>query len=1306
MAYPILAPNSTWYKSSQSRSTITEINIVDSYSGTADETWNADVDNSGSIKCYRTGTVLIIAGNGSGKIAMNADSSRIFSNLDSPFFSSLTTLSGLALLDASNVTTLNRAFDRCSAVTSLDVCDWNVSNVTNMERTFQGCIALTSLDLSTWNVSKVETCKGMFLTTSELGDMALTSIGDISRWNPKITGDGVVSMFQHCTHLRSVDMSQFDMSNAESFKWMFVNCQALTTTGDISKWNTSNVIDMSQMFSGCRSLTEIDVSGWDVSKVTTFEYMFYSLNTDAWMQLRNIRGLQNWNTSSAINMHCMFAFCGYMQTFDVFDWDVSHVTNFKSMFESCNALEVLDVSKWDTSSAIDMGWMFWGCRSLKELDVSNWNMSNIDSLHHFAAHCEKITIIGVENWDVSKCRTFNATFHSNKNTYYDLSNWDTTNCLSFGQMFELNTELVEIKGLENWNTSKVESFSEMFNGCSALRELDLSSFDTRQVAEEHYDEWRDETYTGSMLNMFSGTTKLQKIILGENFSFNGDGTCQPAMFTTPSAELIEGADGHWYAVDGTAYTASEIPNRTAATYYVYIPALTTTDVSAFAINKVEDQEVYETMKSQGKVNEDEIYIIDENVNAVLHSEQYLSEEKKRQARANIDALAKEDLKNASETESGLMSPIDKMRLNALRNAEMLENKTDEITVNATDEQYPTAAAVKHYVDNQISDNIENHIEYIPSQTLRVGNNVLTDDIVTLGTGWSGSLAEGFTHTSGNTEPLTFAVGAADGEAYLVDGTDSGYNQAAIALSLGDSPTSEPYNGTPTIQWGLICVGDNGALKIIPTSGYTGKITGLMCRKISDDGENEVEITLGDIQHMDNSNHLTGFWNIAMGGNALGNSVNGTRNIAIGKSSLAALKSGGRNIGLGTYTLSQMEKGENNIAIGADAGLELDESSTNVMIGKSAMYYGKNTECVAIGLNALKGGAATAANGVLAIGTGAGYSGGGTSNVFVGKEAGYRNTGNLNTFVGQQAGVNATSWGCVAIGAQADTQGYSQSIAIGRQAKATKSTQAVLGSDAITETLLKGNLVVRGTDGKMRQIVFDENGLATWLEDGTAVDINYLNKSGWTAGSYLGTNDEGTVTEKTSVDIGNEIVNLYVWEKYNAQPGTAVLEDKKTITLASHTTIYNTTTKIVYADSYSVVDGEIILNNPSDEIYISSSQANANTANNTFKRKYIKVVSTTKSTALGTTTIGTPNFYYVGADAEAVYETLSESVTINSNITMSNVQPIRIASPISYLTSVTDNAYPTNAADENGYWYVRGNKLGALAMLTSAEEAIL
>ena len=34
---------------------------------------------------------------------------------------------------------------------------------------------------------------------------------------------------------------------------MFYNCSLLSKLPDISKWNTSNAINMSNMFSGCKS---------------------------------------------------------------------------------------------------------------------------------------------------------------------------------------------------------------------------------------------------------------------------------------------------------------------------------------------------------------------------------------------------------------------------------------------------------------------------------------------------------------------------------------------------------------------------------------------------------------------------------------------------------------------------------------------------------------------------------------------------------------------------------------------------------------------------------------------------------------------------------------------------------------------------------------------------------------------------------------------------------------------------------------------------------------------------------------------
>ena len=50
---------------------------------------------------------------------------------------------------------------------------------------------------------------------------------------------------------------------------MFANCLSLSSLPDISKWNTSNVIDMSGMFTNCSSLLSLpDISKWNTINVT------------------------------------------------------------------------------------------------------------------------------------------------------------------------------------------------------------------------------------------------------------------------------------------------------------------------------------------------------------------------------------------------------------------------------------------------------------------------------------------------------------------------------------------------------------------------------------------------------------------------------------------------------------------------------------------------------------------------------------------------------------------------------------------------------------------------------------------------------------------------------------------------------------------------------------------------------------------------------------------------------------------------------------------------------------------------------
>ena len=59
---------------------------------------------------------------------------------------------------------------------------------------------------------------------------------------------------------------------------MFSSCGTLRSI-DVSKWNTSNVTDISGMFFGCGSLHSVDITGWDTSKVTSMDRMFFNCSS-------------------------------------------------------------------------------------------------------------------------------------------------------------------------------------------------------------------------------------------------------------------------------------------------------------------------------------------------------------------------------------------------------------------------------------------------------------------------------------------------------------------------------------------------------------------------------------------------------------------------------------------------------------------------------------------------------------------------------------------------------------------------------------------------------------------------------------------------------------------------------------------------------------------------------------------------------------------------------------------------------------------------------------------------------------------
>ena len=75
--------------------------------------------------------------------------------------------------------------------------------------------------------------------------------------------------------------------------------------GALADWDTGNVTDMSSMFDGCSSLTDLNaLINWDTSAVNNMKAMF--------------NGISQLTDTSALN-----------------DWDILNTSNFTHMFLNC-----------------------------------------------------------------------------------------------------------------------------------------------------------------------------------------------------------------------------------------------------------------------------------------------------------------------------------------------------------------------------------------------------------------------------------------------------------------------------------------------------------------------------------------------------------------------------------------------------------------------------------------------------------------------------------------------------------------------------------------------------------------------------------------------------------------------------------------------------------------------------------------------------------------------------------------------------------------------------------------------------------
>ena len=319
-------------------------------------------------------------------------------------------------------------FNGCSALSSLDLSNFNTAIVTNMSYMFFNCANLSSLDLSNFN-------------TAIVSDMSL--------------------MFGSCSTLSSLDLSNFYTKEVRDMSYMFSRCSALTTIYASDKFVTSKVQSGISMFSACKNLKGTILNYKDSKTDHTyancgtngyftpvFEYAEFDKGTGT---LTFRRGLSKPKGAYALNVEASDP--GWLThqdeikevVFDASFADARPTSCYKWFWYCTNLATIEGIENLNTENVTNMGVMFCGCQKLSSLDLTNFNTGNVTNMFGMFGYCYGLTSL-------------------------DLTSFNTANVTYMDFMFNNCSTLTTIYASEKFVTSKVQAGENMFSACRSLKD--------------------------------------------------------------------------------------------------------------------------------------------------------------------------------------------------------------------------------------------------------------------------------------------------------------------------------------------------------------------------------------------------------------------------------------------------------------------------------------------------------------------------------------------------------------------------------------------------------------------------------------------------------------------------------------------------------------------------------------------------------------------------------------------------------------------------------------------------------------------
>ena len=317
-------------------------------------------------------------------------------------------------------------------------------------------------------------------------------------------------------NLEEIELSGFDTSKVKNMGLMFSYLKNIKQL-DLSSFNTSDVTNMWGMFWGDEKIENLDLSNFNTVKVTTMNQMF--------SEMKNLKTLNisSFDTRNVINMGKMFSNDNQITTLNLSNFNTENVTDMSGIFYCMFNLNNINISSFNTKNVDDMGSMFYAVSKLKNLNLSHFDTSKVKKMNSMFSGMSELVNLDVSSFNTKNVDDMSFMFQQVKKLpSLNLSSFDTSNVKNMSSMFYMMESLTDLN-ISNFRTSNVTNMFKMF--CyTALTSVDVSKFDTSKV-----------TYMSYMFNNMKNLTTLDL----SNFD-TSETTAMLAMFyNTPNLTSLD-----------------------------------------------------------------------------------------------------------------------------------------------------------------------------------------------------------------------------------------------------------------------------------------------------------------------------------------------------------------------------------------------------------------------------------------------------------------------------------------------------------------------------------------------------------------------------------------------------------------------------------------------------------------------------------------------------------------------------------------------------------------------------------------------